>query len=463
MTIKSLELEPTKENIITSISRDLIDRNRGVWRFVRFCNEQDDKCSIAIDAGWGYGKTFFIKQVKMLIEAFNNFTTALTDEERTSIKAPFAKYIGIGDNAVEIAPQVCVYYDAWSNDYDIDPILSLVYEIIRSTANDYEFKKNRDCLKIAAGIVDFFTGRNVADIVELSKREDPLSVLKNQKDIHCMVAEFLDSLLYEQGNRLVVFIDELDRCRPSYAVQMLERIKHYFANDRITFVFSVNIEELQHTVKRYYGNEFDACRYLDRFFDYRIALPTANMERYYQEIGLENGSWVFESVCKAVAKHYAFGLREVEKFYRLAKISAYKPTHNHSLSGFSDGNGLTVGLFFFVPIIIGLRMVDADLYKEFISGKNSQPLIDVLGNGDLASGICSMLLDNNETYDESTASEKRLVCLEDKLNDAYNAMFDDNQRGQWGETNVGKCSFSKETRDKVMRITSMLSEYSSFE
>ena len=464
MGIKSHELEPTKDNILETITRNLIDRNNSVWQFVRFCDAQESRCSIALDAQWGYGKTFFVKQAKMLLESFNEFTNTLTDEEKTKIKGAFSQYIESGDNVIDLQPQVCVYYDAWSNDNDIDPVLSLVYEIVRDTACDYSLIKGRDCVKIAASIIDFFAGIDTKEFIELIRGEDPLSELKKQKDIHAIIEAFLDSLLSEQGNRLVVFIDELDRCKPNYAVQLLERVKHYFSNDRITFVFTVNLEELQHTVRRYYGEGFDASRYLDRFFDYRMALPPANMTRYYQEIGLDNRSLVFESVCKAVARYYSFGLRETEKFYRTAKIAAYKPAHNSSFSGFSDGNGLTVGLCLFVPIIIGLRMADITLYYEFINGRNSKPLIEIVGDRDLGTGICSMLLERNETYDEERHTDEQVVVsLEDKLNQTYNALFAKEDDYTWREIDVGKCSFSKQTKEIIMRITSMLSEYTSFE
>ena len=146
-------------------------------------------------------------------------------------------------NEITLDSQVCVYYDAWSNDNDIDPMLSLVYSILEETASDYDFKKSVDCINTAAALIDTVTGRNVLDLATIMKERDPLSRIKEQKEIHDLIEELLEYLLYEQGNRLVVFIDELDRCKPSYAIQLLERIKHYFANDRITFVFSVNVEE----------------------------------------------------------------------------------------------------------------------------------------------------------------------------------------------------------------------------
>lgn len=90
MGIKSLELESTKENILDTIARNLIDRNQSVWQFVRFCDAQEDRCSIALDAQWGYGKTFFVKQAKMVLESFNDYTHAITDDEKVQIKTSFS-------------------------------------------------------------------------------------------------------------------------------------------------------------------------------------------------------------------------------------------------------------------------------------------------------------------------------------------------------------------------------------
>ena len=462
MAIKSFELEPTRENLLNTLTKDLLERNKSVWQFARFCDAQDGKCSIAIDAKWGQGKTFFVRHVQLLLDSFNAFTSSVTEEERAMIKQAFSRYIGNGDNAIELQPQICVYYDAWANDNDSDPILSLIYEIIKGTTQHYSFKRSMDCVKAAATISDFFTGRNAADIVALAQDLELLSELKNQREIHDTVAEFLESLLFEQGNRLVVFVDELDRCKPSYAVQLLERIKHYFANDRITFVFSVNVDELQHVIKSFYGEGFDACRYLDRFFDYRIALPPAKMVRYYQEIGLEDGTWVYETICKAVIETYSFGLREIEKYYRMAKVAAYKPTHNGSFSGFSDGNAMEFSLCIIVPIIIGLRMIDIKLYNDFIEGKNPQPLLDIMGDRDIARGLCSTLLGRNETYAEAQENQTT-VKLSDKLSLVYTALFDDSSRTDWGETRIGSCSFSQRTKDATLRVTSLLSDYASYD
>ena len=358
---------------------------------------------------------------------------------------------------------MCVYYDAWSNDNDEDPILSLIYEIIKNTAQNCKVKKSTDYLKAAALLADCFTGKNVSSIVEVMRNNDLLAELNLEKEVHDLVADFLDSLLSEQGNRLIVFIDELDRCKPEYAVRLLERIKHYFSNDRITFVFSVNIEELQHTIKRYYGEGFDACRYLDRFFDYRIALPLADMSLYYREIGLENGACVYKAVCKSVIAYYNFGLREIEKYYRMAKIAAYKVTHSNFHFHAYDEEALKFSTFFIVPIIIGLRMTDVSLYHDFITGKNPAPLIDILGNGAMVSGFFAQLLDSSETFENDSKGIKHVVLLQDKLNAVYKALFDEKGKDKWGEVRVGHYTFGRDTKETVLRIANLLSEFASYD
>ena len=453
--MKSLELEPTKENILETLKNNILDRNKDVWYLARLCDAQEGKCSIALDAKWGNGKTFFVKQTKLLIEAMNSSFNTLSDEDQALIKGAFSPYLHRKKETTEFLPQVCVYYDAWSNDNDNDPILSLIFEIVRSSTVDYDFKGDIDYIKILTNLVDVCTGRNVTAFFQPVKSKDPLKKLKEQKEIHIMVEEFLNNLLLDRGKRLVIFIDELDRCKPSYAVQLLERIKHYFTNDRITFVFSVNIEELQHTIRRYYGEGFDACRYLDRFFDYRVSLPPTDMTQYYQEIGLRHTSHLYEATCKTVMDYYSFGLREMKKYYRMARVAAAKPAHNEQILRFADENGLQLLFCAVIPIMIGLTMVDTKRYYDFINGNYSTPLIEIISmNSHLSTAFTQYLFTPSELKNEPSE------ILTNKLQQMYKAIFIDEGSN---EITIGKMFITRQTKDKLMRATSMLSQYASYE
>lgn len=455
--MKSYELQPTYENLLSTYLNDTIARDMDVFRFIEILNSIDDSCSIALDGGWGSGKTFFVKQDKMVLDAHNDFIASYEDTDSRKIKGLWTQHHK--NQPVELQTQVSVYYDSWENDNDEDPILSLVYSILQSVESDYSFKKGADCLQIAANILEFFSGKKWTQLMNSLKGEDPLQELKKQKGIQEMIKEFLDSLLLEKGNRLVVFIDELDRCKPSYAVRLLERIKHYFSNDRITYVFSVNINELQHTIKQYYGAEFNASKYLDRFFDLRISLPPADLNRYYQSLNFSDLHYTYDIVCDTVIKAYHFELREIAKYLRLTKIAAYEPTHESKKYDFSfpDGRGIQFGLIYVVPIMIGLKICDSRRYSDFINGKDYTPLLEV--SDSLRESFFYSLLSRTESFEENSEG-KTVVSLDSKFKELYNALFVTNYDNRTYKVCMGEYSFDRSTRETLIRTTSLLSKFS---
>lgn len=466
MGIKSFELEPTKENLLETLKNDTIGRNQYIYHFVRFCNALDNKCSIALDARWGNGKTFFVKQSKMVLDTYNPNIEELIEKDKEIIKKIFGDFVDKSSGYSILKPQVCVYYDAWMNDNDSDPILSLINEIISTTASGYSFGKEFDftsILKSAVHIVSFFKGFNGDSFEKLLNSTNPLDEIKAQKSIHNQIADFFNSLLPEKGERLIIFIDELDRCKPSYAVKLIERIKHYFSNDRITFVFSVNLEELQHTIKKYYGNDFDACRYLDRFFDYRLPLPPADMKKYYSTIGLKETMNYFELVCQEVLNQFNFSIRETEKYYRIVRLTVgnkidYSGEHTYTMDGFA----FQFGLLYIVPIMIGLLMCDINLYNDFIDGKNCKPMLDILTSETIRMSSFSRLLARGEAYSQNNEG-KTVVKLEEKLKAVYEAVFKDTNEYFQEERAVGSLRFSRYTRTQLLDVVSMLSGIAVFE
>ena len=109
-------------------------------------------------------------------------------------------------------------------------------------------------------------GQKITDVIDAFKKKKEFGHIENELTLRNEINEFLNSLFTEKANRLLIFIDELDRCKPLFAVSLLERIKHYFDNPNITFVFSTNLSELQNTIRNLYGDQFSASRYLDKFF-----------------------------------------------------------------------------------------------------------------------------------------------------------------------------------------------------
>ena len=362
--MRSIDLKPTDENIINTILTNSMGRNNGVYNFVRMLNSQYGSISVAVDGKWGSGKTFFIKQCKLVLDCLN-------DENDSSEKRKILEVVTQGKTEkLSKISYKSVYFDAWKNDSNIDPIVSLSKSIATTTFN----------IKTKAKSVAFKAGEQLVKIaVEKIAKIDIGSILDIFQTEENTEAEFkkeLASLIPKDG-RLVIFIDELDRCRPVYAVKLLERVQHFFDNEKITFVFAVNLYELKNTIQKLYGSNFNGDRYLDRFFDFVMSIPELDLESYYQNIANSmNINTDFPEYYKELETKFDFSARERGHFENRVNTAIYKTRYKREndllLYGFQ-----VIDLFV-IPYLIALKMVDGKRYDDFISNDNGTDFINFL-------------------------------------------------------------------------------------
>lgn len=454
--MRKIDLLPTEENLLTTLQEDLLERNKDIWYFIELLDNIEDSCSIALDGRWGSGKTFFCKHAKLLLDANNNFIDAI--ENRDTIKEIFRSM----SNGINLKSQVTVYYDAWVNDNDLDPILSLMYTIVKDADEVKRIGKSTDILRILGEITQLFTGKNINGLYRILQGEDILQKIREQKGEQDRIAEFLNSLLPERGDRMIVIIDELDRCKPLFTVQLLERIKHYFCNDKITFIFATNLLELRHTIKRIYGEEFNADLYLDRFFDFRITLPKVKVNKFYNKLGLDRWD-VFEYICQRIIRDYDFELREISKFYNQAKLVGYSMLENSRSRRFMENESIELSILLFVPMLIGLRIKNIVEFNEFRNGKNMTPLIDLFGDGELINYYLLKLLNKNEVFDKGKNEEAKIIKIEDKLKEIYTFLFANKDAEINNKKRIGDYIFDISTRDLIEHMINGLTDKNYYE
>jgi hypothetical protein len=92
--------------------------------------------------------------------------------------------------------------------------------------------------------------------------------------------------LVEAGMKLpiTIIVDELDRCRPTYAIKVLEEIKHLFDVPGIAFLLGLHGRQLEHSVTGAYGQGFDGAAYLRRFFSRRYSLKAVSLQPLVQHL-----------------------------------------------------------------------------------------------------------------------------------------------------------------------------------
>lgn len=379
--MSNMALEPTYENLIHHYLEDTIGRNDDLFYFVRILSGLSSGSAVALNAAWGSGKTFFVKQAKMLIDIHNPNSDidieCLNEEEIASIKKVYDRY-NSGAEEYDMPKMATVYYDAWKYDDTEDPLLSMLYCIMNRFGESAPEDKVAVIKKFAkqsistfSSAVRYVTGINVQEILETIKNfaeacEDTVKEQKSNESLEKRINSFLNDVVLDDEEKLIIFIDELDRCNPQYAVKLLERVKHYFNHPKVIFVISYNKAELQHSIKTLYGSEFSADKYLERFFDYEFGLSTIDVEKYMDILG--NSNIIHLNMC-AIAKLYSFQMREVWKYNDCVNkaIAMFKKIISNNI--YSSEKSLKFCIIWFLPVIIGLRFHNESSYRDFIDGK----------------------------------------------------------------------------------------------
>ncbi|MEC9492222.1 KAP family P-loop NTPase fold protein [Flexistipes sp.] len=215
----------------------------------------DESLVISLNASFGSGKTTFLKMWKKRI-----------DKEESCF--------GNKPTVVKI--------NAWKDDYCGDPFISLVSSLIEEFGvNSKEGNKLKKVIKkISLGManqaIKKHTGMDISEVLKYPEElalPSPFQVYEQKKNALEEIKEIIKEFISEDKLSIIFFIDELDRCRPDYAISYLETIKHVFDIKGIAFILAVDRNQLECTAKVAFGNDMDFPEYYRKFVQREILLP----------------------------------------------------------------------------------------------------------------------------------------------------------------------------------------------
>jgi hypothetical protein len=327
-----LHVRPEEHDPDHPFAGDEFNRKRLADRLTGMIERMSDGCVLAIDAPWGEGKTWFGK----------NWVADLRSRDFS-----------------------VVFIDAFKQDYVDDPFLMVCSEFLAEFKGDEQnrnkfveagMKVTKLLLPIAVkstvrvverwilGSVDvaeefrrtveeFDKGMAEAIEKQLAKRlTDHANDKRSVEGFTDLLREYAASL----GKPLVVVIDELDRCRPDFAVRTVERVKHFFDVPGVIFVFLVNRSQLEAGIRGIYGADVDAKAYLGKFVQLWLRLPKIRTREllhqdhnliYCEELarrfGLDKSPEHdgFIKVFAALASQKGLSLRDLERGYTLYALA----------------------------------------------------------------------------------------------------------------------------------------------
>lgn len=225
---------------------------------------------ISLASDYGTGKTFFIKCWQKDLEAaefktvyFNAWETDFSQDALfaviSAMKRELSDMVGADTKFTEAAKKAAAL-----------AVRKFLPTVVRATSRvvlgDETTKEIQDEVSKALG--DFAEDRLKAQ--ESAEK----SLFEFKAYLGRIVAELTQDQTDVQKQKIIVFVDDLDRCRPDYAVSVLECIKHLFSVQGLVFVLSIDDKQLHQAVASVYGPNIDADGYLRRFIDWRFRLPT---------------------------------------------------------------------------------------------------------------------------------------------------------------------------------------------
>ena len=344
---------------------------------------------IALNGKWGTGKTTFVKKwQKMLEQKQYGFTT--------------------------------IYFNAWQSDYVDDPLIPLIANLNQckhiDEKQEKEFKKVIDAgfkimmgtaIGLGKGLIKTVGNDILTSGIEAFGNEVN-AIFKKQVDESAKqssnLEEFKEALkgyvrCLDSDKPLIYFVDELDRCNPTYAVKVLERIKHLFEIEDIIFILSIDKEQLENSIKGYFGSGIDAEEYLRRFIDISYNLPQPelrdfcghlygyyNLQSFFQhekrKSNFEKEEILFLNSAEYICTFKQITLRQLDRIFALTAIA---------LKEFQPDQYLFPDLFFFLIYIKVCfpSMFEAISYKKLSIQELAQEIENIIPSQMVSDVICS--------------------------------------------------------------------------
>jgi hypothetical protein len=359
MSIKHKEIEIPHDRPFANCK---LNRQQYASILTNIINSYSDGFVLAINNKWGTGKTTFVRMWEQ-------------DLISKSYKT--------------------IYFNAWENDFEDNPLIALMGELKKITKEETE-PKFKKVLKNAAILSKHIAPLVVQAIAEkyvdtknfkeaIGKvTEGVANIFENEVDSYIekkkgiigfrkSLSEFLEN--YNEGRPLIFIVDELDRCRPNYAVSILEQIKHFFSVPNIVFILSIDKQQLGNAVRGVYGSEqIDSDEYLRRFIDveYSIPEPSSNefteylydyfdFETFFNSENRQKSSELrqdkrdFKVISKILFSNNLITLRQQEKIFAHSRLV---------LRTFPDNFYVIPTLFMF---LIFVKVIDENFYNEIKS------------------------------------------------------------------------------------------------
>ena len=396
MKMKNLDLKLNEENINYVLKNNFINRNKYIDSFFKLINGIKENKIIALDGEWGSGKTWFVKSIEYLMKSdANNELNIVNKDILDNIKDNYMTF----------------YYNAWENDDAENAMLSLIYKLINDSCMQKDEKEVGAIPRLINTIIKFATNGAVdikQDVFgEQWNNKQITDCIETSEEIKKTFKELINNLLVENKNKILIIIDEIDRCKPIFAINLLENIKHFYDDDRIIFLVTTNNKELASSVCKVYGEKYDGDLYLDRFFDINLELTNNYIHDYINAIdeGSNSSNYQFKA-CRELAKEMKLTMREYNRY-----LNSMESIKNNLISEYSYLS--LFANYIIIPVSMSLRIKDKNKYYSFLKGEEFSIIKQLVNYNSFYHNLGRKILSQKDNTIITTIHSRR-ISEEDK-------------------------------------------------
>lgn len=341
---------------------DLYGREALAQRLTTLLSRLPDGAVLSVESVWGEGKTWLGKRWRASL-ADQGFRTVYIDcFQRDHINDPFAMLAG---ELIELAKsgKSEVRAKILETGKKIGVALLPATAKFAVKAVGHWAIGNANLAEDIASAVESVEEQGAENLERLVAKalEDYESDRRTVDGFRKSLAE----LASESDKPIVIFVDELDRCRPDFAVHTVERIKHFFDVPGVVFVLLVNRGQLAAAVRGLYGESVDAEAYLAKFIQLSLTLPKSrSIERHGRDdnrkhveaelsrygLGGGEGASSFASMMGILGTLFDLSLRDMER--AVALYSFAQPLNTSAV---------------FVSWPIALKLAKPELFKRLLT------------------------------------------------------------------------------------------------
>lgn len=331
---------------------------------------------------------------EQLSEAFTQIATHGPKRMVASVSAPFgAGKTYFAERWCKHLNEIgvpCAYFDAWNSDYIASPLLAYfdaLREQLESSGDDQTKQKIAETVSAALPVIKRVglrtllraatLGASDGEIDEVhevltaeasAEANNLISKLDDQRsDLETLRRELTQlaaGLAKQSDQDVIVVIDELDRCRPSFALELLENIKHLLSVDGFKIFIFCNHSALESQAERIYGARPEEEGYLRKFFTHRLVLPEEGKDKFVSSIfskGFQNNQQAIQAERSAVEllRDINLSLRQIERI------------RDHLEICFILNPDATELFLQHVLVLMAIREIDEDMFYQVMNQNTS--------------------------------------------------------------------------------------------